>query len=104
MQREWPFHTRFVNGFYLALKVEHCIAAMAATFCHSIGAKKLILTHFSQRYKSADEDLKLGEKTVELLEKEAIQELKRIDPNSTVDVCTADDLHVYAIPARTDHV
>lgn len=64
----------------------------------------MILTHFSQRYKKVGEDLKPGEQSVELLEKEASEEIKRTDPNSTVDVSTAEDLRVYNIAAKTNYV
>ncbi len=67
---------------------------MAAQFCHAIGARHMILTHFSQRYKSLDDIYELS--TVKLRQ-EAIEELKRLQPDSNVVVDCADDFKVFDI-------
>lgn len=62
----------------------------------------MILTHFSQRYKREDEELKPGEQSIKLLETEALEELHRLDPGTCIDVSTADDFKTYTIMAKNN--
>lgn len=80
--------------------------AMAVTFCHSVKASRLILTHFSQRYKQPTKDgSNNGEDSVstDKLVQDARDTLCKLgDTTVEIDVSAAHDFKVYQILANRD--
>ena len=74
----------------------HAHTGMAATFCKQVGAKQLILTHFSQRYKTSETVLQPGEEGIEKL----VSEAEEVLSDSGVTVHAAEDLKVFVIPSK----
>ncbi|XP_070535715.1 zinc phosphodiesterase ELAC protein 1-like [Ptychodera flava] len=72
----------------------HSTPEMAAEFANDINARKLILTHFSQRYRPAAHELKEGEESVTKL----LEQAKRVFINK--DLIAAEDLMQVSIPAK----
>ena len=66
------------------------ILGMAGKFATRIGAKKLIISHFSQRYRPIDSVLKGDEVSVSKL-------LQQANENFANEVIAADDFKVVAI-------
>ena len=69
---------------------------MAAAFAKLVGARHLILTHFSQRYRRLEDSLQPGEETVDRLLHEAEAGLT----GDSVLVSLAEDFRTFAIPAK----
>ncbi|ROT80919.1 hypothetical protein C7M84_000329 [Penaeus vannamei] len=78
-----------------AVEFGHSTPSQAVAFSKSVGAKVLLLNHFSQRYSpSSKESLKEGEETVALLEEQA----QAAAAGTGLSVQCADDLFVYEVP------
>lgn len=69
---------------------------MAAAFCKQVGGKRLILTHFSQRYRRESHEMGEGEESVEKLVREAEEALQ----GTGISVEAADDFKTFKIPAK----
>ena len=69
---------------------------MAAAFCKQVGGKRLILTHFSQRYRVEGEEVKEGEESVAKLVLEAQEALR----GTGITVEAANDFKSFQIPAK----
>ena len=85
-----------VLSLSLSLSLSHTHTAMAAAFCKQVCGHQLILTHFSQRYKSQGAELKPGEEGVEKLLSEATEAVG----DSEIAVHLAEDFRTFTIPAK----
>ena len=81
---------------YIQIQWKLTHTGMAAEFCCEVGCKRLILTHFSQRYRGEGEDVGEGEEGVRKLLGEAQEAL--IGTGIRVEI--ADDFKTFVIPAE----
>ncbi|XP_077993798.1 zinc phosphodiesterase ELAC protein 1-like [Glandiceps talaboti] len=72
----------------------HSTPSMAAKFANQINAKKLILTHFSQRYRAESDTSKEGDESVSKL----VGQARAVFVNG--DVVAAEDLMQIPVPAK----
>ena len=63
-------------------------------FCRRVGGKRLILTHFSQRYLTEEQEVREGEETVGKLEEEGREAAR----DSDIIVELAKDFKTFKIP------
>ena len=64
---------------------------MAAEFCREVGGKRLILTHFSQRYRGEGDEVEVGK---------LLREAQEALIGTGIRVEIADDLKTFVIPAK----
>lgn len=83
-----------------ALEFGHSTPLQAAAFAKAIGAKTLLLNHFSQRYVPASKETSETEDSITLLEEQALSAVA----GTSIHVQCADDLFVYNIPSQTRNV
>ena len=73
---------------------------MAAEFCREVGCKRLILTHFSQRYRGEEgEGEEVGEEGEEGVGK-LLREAQEALIGTGIRVEIADDFKTFVIPAE----
>eukprot|EP00794_Sanderia_malayensis_P020256 gene20256-22240_t len=75
----------------LAMNRGHSTAGMAGRFGNKVGAKRLVMTHFSQRYRPMNDELKKGEESLDKLVKQAGE-------NFNGEIVAANDFTVIKLP------